>query len=223
MSTAERGVVSALLEAYRSGYFPMADPDDPEGEVPWYNPVKRAILPLEAGGFHCPRSLEKKLRRTGLRVSTDEAFEEVTRRCATTGSRRNETWINETILGYYGALHRAGCAHSIEAWAPTRRRTLVGGIYGIAIGRAFIAESMFSRPEEGGTDASKVCLAHLVSHLRHRGYTLLDVQIVNPHTARFGVVEVSRGKFMELLAGAAAGGAEWLPFEPGRVLERLVG
>jgi leucyl/phenylalanyl-tRNA--protein transferase len=214
-----RILLGALLEAYAAGYFPMADPAT--GRVGWFSPHPRAVLPLD--GFHVSRSLARTLRRRRFIITADMAFDAVTRECArprTATAGNGETWINDEILRYYSLLHGTGYAHSIEAWRPPNHGpsedgelVLVGGIYGVAIGAAFIAESMFCRPERGGTDASKVCLAHLVGHLRARGFTLLDVQIANPHTRSLGAVEVGRAAFRRDLARAAARPIDWRPFD----------
>lgn len=222
-------VVRTLLAAYAQGYFPMAEPPrrsrrhgEPAGPGPirWYNPDPRAVIPLgidgEEGEFHVSRSLRRRLRSGVFELTTDTDFEGVIRACAEPRPGREETWIDERIIAAYTALHRAGHAHSIEArlagagpGAP-----MVGGIYGVSIGGAFFAESKFSRPELGGTDASKVCLAHLVAHLRRRGFTLLDVQFWNPHLDQFGVVEIPRAEYLRRLHEAVAREVEWLPFEP---------
>jgi leucyl/phenylalanyl-tRNA--protein transferase len=229
--TRDTAMLAILLDAYRSGYFPMADPAT--GRVGWFSADPRAIIPLDPGAFHVSRSLARRLRSHRFVVTADRAFEAVTRACAEPRPDRPDTWIDARILRAYAVLLRAGHAHSVEAWLPpplpdgagrnvgsalradtSPRSALVGGIYGIAIGGAFIAESMFCRPELGGTDASKVCLAHLVAHLRARGFRLLDVQIANPHTLRFGVVEISRSAFIRRLKSAATLAPRWLPFEP---------
>ncbi|MBC7834547.1 MAG: leucyl/phenylalanyl-tRNA--protein transferase [Phycisphaerales bacterium] len=194
----------------------MAEPGG--GPVQWFSPDPRAILPLEPrseedGGFHMPRSLARILRRGTFTVTSDQAFERVIAACAEPRADRDETWIDARIMHAYTLLHREGHAHSVEAWLANEgvpgSRTLVGGVYGVSIGGAFFAESMFCRPELGGTDASKVCLVKLVEHLRARGYTLLDVQIANPHTARFGVVDIPRVRYLRRLKLAVAMGVSF--------------
>lgn len=212
----------------------MADPDS--GDVGWYSPTRRAILPLAppskpgAPAFHLPRSLAKTIRKAPFLLSSDLAFGAVTQACGEPRPERPESWIDDQILRMYAALHNAGHAHSIEAWRPPEREggelVLVGGIYGVSIGRAFIAESMFCRPEWGGTDASKVCLAALVGHLRVREYQLLDVQIANPHTKRFGVIEVPKARFLRLFGEAAKlgnmpSGDEWGVFDAAAAIRAL--
>ncbi len=178
-----------ILAAYRVGLFPMAVSRG--GPVHWYDPDPRGILPLDA--FHCPRRLARTLRQGVFEMRVDTSFEAVMRGCA----GRRETWINEDIVRVYTQLHRLGHAHSIEAWKDEK---LAGGLYGVAIGAAFMAESKFSRVR----DASKACVVALVERLRERGYELLDVQYWNPHIAQFGVGEVPREEYRRRLAHAVA-------------------
>lgn len=126
------------------------------------------------------------------------------------------SWISEEMIDAYTALHLVGHAHSIEAWRTESggRESLVGGIYGVSIGAAFFAESMFCRPELGGSGSSSVCLIRLVEHLRACDFQIMDVQIVNPHTARFGVVEVSGRQFAIHLDQAVRENGRWRPLEP---------
>jgi leucyl/phenylalanyl-tRNA---protein transferase len=178
-----------LLRAYAAGIFPMAESaDDPE--LFWVDPVRRGILPLDA--FHLPRRLKRTLRAERFAITCNRDFEAVMKGCAEATSDRPQTWINAEILRVYGALHDRGVAHSVEAWLD---ETLVGGLYGVAIGGAFFGESMFSRV----TDASKVALAHLVANLRRGGFRLLDTQFVTEHLQRFGAVEISRARYRRLL------------------------
>ena len=176
--------------AYRHGIFPMAD--ERSGEVLWFRPDPRAVIPLD--GFHVSRSLARTLRRGRLEVRVDTAFETVMRGCA---DRPEGSWISERFVEVYGALHRAGKAHSVEAW---RDRRLVGGVYGLALGGAFMAESMFHRE----TDASKVALAALVGRLSERGFTVLDVQYMTPHLESLGAVEITRREYERRLERALA-------------------
>ena len=176
--------------AYRHGIFPMAD--ERSGEVLWFRPDPRAVIPLD--GFHVSRSLARTLRRGRFEVRVDTAFETVMRGCA---DRPEGSWISERFVEVYGALHRAGKAHSLEAW---RDRRLVGGVYGLALGGAFMAESMFHRE----TDASKVSLAALVGRLSERGFTVLDVQYMTPHLESLGAVEITRREYERRLERALA-------------------
>lgn len=148
-----------LLEAYRLGVFPMALEG---GEIGWFSPDPRTVLPLDA--FHVPHGLRREQKRASFEIRIDTAFERVMRACA----ERDETWINQEIVESYVRLHQLGHAHSVEAWAAPGE--LVGGLYGVAIGGAFFGESMFHR----ATGASKIALWALVERLRAREFTLLD-------------------------------------------------
>lgn len=181
-----------LLWAYGHGIFPMADPDT--RRIEWYSPDPRGIIPLDE--FHIPRNLAREVRKGKFDIRYDSAFESVMRGCATDRNALNRSWINETILTAYCDLHRLGFAHSVEAWLENQ---LVGGLYGVQIGGAFFGESMFSRPDLGGTNSSKICLVHLVSRLRHRGFTLLDTQFWNEHLDQFGCVEISADEYLKIL------------------------
>ena len=186
-----------LLNGYAQGIFPMAEGrDDPV--VHWVDPRHRGIIPLD--GFHISRSLARRLRRWPHLVTVNTAFHAVMLACAA----RPETWINATILDLYAALHARGQAHSLEVW---ERDTLVGGVYGVALGAAFFGESMFSRR----TDASKIALAYLVHRLRAGGFTLFDTQFLTPHLASLGGVEVKRAEFQRRLAAALIERATFTP------------
>jgi leucyl/phenylalanyl-tRNA--protein transferase len=176
---------STLLAAYRQGIFPW--PDD-AGRILWWSPDPRAIVPLD--GFHESRSLRRLRRRRPFRVTRDAAFADVMRGCATA---HGPTWITPEMLVAYGRLHEHGWAHSIEVWQDT---ALVGGLYGVAIGGLFAAESMFHR----ASNASKVALAELVEHLGRRGFGLLDVQLATPHLASLGVVTIPRDAYLARVA-----------------------
>jgi leucyl/phenylalanyl-tRNA---protein transferase len=185
---------SLLLKAYAAGIFPMADDRD-AADVYWVEPRKRGILPLK--GFRLSRSLAKTLKSGRFETSVDAAFCEVVRRCAEAVTDRPSTWINHQIESSVALLHKAGHAHSIETWADGQ---LVGGLYGIRLGRAFFGESMFSR----ATDASKVALAHLVARMRIGGFTLLDCQFITPHLESLGAIEIDRTDYMALLSAAVS-------------------
>jgi leucyl/phenylalanyl-tRNA--protein transferase len=193
-----------LLWAYERGIFPMAEPRT--GRLEFYSPDPRAIIPLD--GLHVPRSLARVLRGARFDVRSDTAFEAVIRACAEPRIDREETWLDEHLIGLYVRLHELGHAHSVEAWRDDR---LVGGLYGVAIGAAFCGESMFSHPEEGGTDASKVCLVHLVERLQRGGFRLLDTQFSTPHLERLGCIEIPREEYLKLLERAIAQPANWGP------------
>lgn len=224
LSTREWEVVRALLDAYRIGAFPMGDPES--GEVHWYRPDPRAVIPLQPeDAFHVSRSLARRIRSGWFELRADSAFDRVIRGCAdrrTACADDGGTWLTDEMIGWYELLFAAGHAHSVEAWRPdveTGSDALVGGVYGVSIGGAFFAESMFSRPrarlEDGsrhpldGTDASSVALASLVSHVRWCGYTLFDVQFRNEHIARFGVVEVPCGAYLRELERAVRAPDPW--------------
>ena len=182
-----------LLSAYRSGLFPMpVDHGGAGGLVGWWCPEQRGILPLDR--LRVTRSLARSCRRFVTRVDT--AFEAVVDACAE--ARRPQGWITPEIRQAYVGLHRLGWAHSVECWSHDGE--LAGGLYGVAIGGFFAGESMFHR----ATDASKVALVTLVDLLRAGGAGLLDVQWRTPHLASLGAVEVSRGRYRQLLAEALA-------------------
>jgi leucyl/phenylalanyl-tRNA--protein transferase len=184
-----------LLKAYTLGVFPMAD-DRNAADVYWVEPKKRAILPLE--GFHLSRSLRKTLKTGRYETSANRAFHAVVLGCAAPAPDRPSTWINAQIEQAVLRLHALGHAHSIETWCDGE---LVGGLYGVALGRAFFGESMFSR----ATDASKIALAHLVARLRAGGFTLLDCQFQTPHLQSLGALEISKARYSGLLDAALSG------------------
>jgi leucyl/phenylalanyl-tRNA--protein transferase len=192
-----------LLRGYAAGIFPMADSRDAE-DIFWVEPRNRAIIPLER--FHVSRSMAKTIRRGTFTVTRDKAFGQVIRACA----QREETWINAEIERATLGLHAAGHAHSVECWQDGE---LVGGLYGVRLGRAFFGESMFSQVP----DASKVALAWLVARMRVGNFTLLDCQFMTAHLASLGAATVARDAYVELLSlalgtgagvAASAGGAE---------------
>jgi leucyl/phenylalanyl-tRNA--protein transferase len=193
---------SLLLRAYAQGIFPMADPRT--GRVDYYSPDPRAVLPLD--DFHVPKSLARVAKSGVFELRSDTAFERVIRACAEPRPGRHETWLDERLIAPYVELHRAGFAHSVEAW---RGGELVGGLYGVHLGAAFFGESMFSRPEAGGRDSSKLCLLELVERMRAGGFRLLDTQFKTAHLARFGCVEISRKRYLALLEGALERTASW--------------
>ncbi|WP_412067041.1 leucyl/phenylalanyl-tRNA--protein transferase [Rubrivirga sp. IMCC43871] len=186
-----------LLAAYRQGIFPMADPD---GEIGWYAPDPRAVLPLDA--FHVPKTLAKTVRQGRFEVAVDRDFEATVRACAEPAPGREDTWISDEVVEAYVALHHAGFGHSVECWREGR---FVGGLYGVALRGAFFGESMVSRER----DASKVALVALVERLRAGGFVLLDTQMSTPHLARFGVVEIPRAAFERTLAAALRVDGDW--------------
>ncbi len=170
----------------------MADSADAD-EVYWVEPRRRGILPLD--GFHVSRSLAKTLRSERFQTTADHAFDNVVAQCGARTDERTNTWINTQIADAVSLLHRTGRAHSIETW---HEGELVGGLYGIRLGRAFFGESMFSR----APDASKVALAHLVARLRAGGFALLDCQFMTPHLGALGAIEIARDTYVSLLSSA---------------------
>ena len=184
--------VDLLVSAYASGWFPMAVE---EGEIRWFSPDPRGIIPLDT--FHVPGRLARVLRRGTFRIAINKDFPAVIRACAE-AERDSEdagTWIDQEIFDSYCAMHRAGYAHSVEAW---RDGKLAGGLYGVALGGAFFGESMFHHV----TDASKVALVALVERLRDRGFTLLDTQWTTEHLQQFGAIDIPRGEYLRRLGEA---------------------
>lgn len=183
-----------VLRAYAMGVFPMSD-HRLAASVYWVEPKLRGVLPLD--DFHLSRSLRKTILADRFRVTVDQEFQRIMQLCAESAEDRPDTWINGPIERVFVELHRRGFAHSIECWDGNR---LAGGLYGLALGRAFFGESMVTRVR----DASKVAFAHLVARLKAGGFTLLDCQFQTDHLASLGVIEVPRDDYVALL-GAALG------------------
>lgn len=177
-----------LISAYRAGLFPMPVPG--VRRMGWWSPDPRGIIPLD--GLRVSRSLRRSLRRYEIRIDT--AFDDVLSACG--DPRRPGAWITRDVRRAYRRLHELGWAHSVEAF--TRDGHLAGGLYGISIGAFFAGESMFHRE----TDASKVALVALVTHLRSAGATLLDVQWTTPHLSSLGAIDVRRSDYLEMLGDA---------------------
>lgn len=189
-----------LLEAYRHGIFPWYSGDEP---ILWWSPDPRMVLYCDE--LKVGRSLAKSVRNKGYQVRVDTAFREVLAGCAGPRADRGGTWLGEDMRIAYARLHRAGYAHSFETW---RGRELVGGLYGVALGRMFYGESMFSR----ATDASKVALVALVAELRRREMPLIDCQVKTPLLAALGAREIPRRAFLRELAALVhyeAGPVKW--------------
>jgi leucyl/phenylalanyl-tRNA---protein transferase len=180
-----------LLDAYAHGIFPWPVWDDEP--MAWWSPDPRAVLELD--GLRISRRLRRTLASGKFSATCDRDFEAVIKGCATSGDRLENTWLTPHMIEAYLELHRLGHAHSVEVWHEDK---LAGGTYGIAIGGLFAAESMFYAER----DASKVALAHLVAHLRVRGYCLLDVQQWNAHTGTLGAREIPRLEYLRRLAMA---------------------
>jgi len=178
-----------LLDAYAGGVFPMAQ----AGEIRWFSPVRRGLIPLDER-FHVPRGLRRSLRRKPFEVRWDTAFREVMLGCAA----REDTWIDGVILESYCALHAAGFAHSVECWDDAG---LQGGLYGVELPGVFFGESMFARK----SDASKIALVGLVERLRARHFRLLDTQWMTPHLRQFGGYELTRHQYSAVLREVLSG------------------
>lgn len=172
-----------ILSAYRQGIFPMAEPD---GTYGWWCPDPRTVIDLSEP--HFPRSLRRVLNKGDFEVRFNTAFKDVITACAD----RATTWISDEIEAVYGQLHCQGWVHSVETWRDER---LVGGLYGVALGGAFMAESMFHRERDMG----KVALAALVERLRERGFTLLDIQYETRATSVFQPVQIPRQDYLDRL------------------------
>ena len=186
-----------LLDCYARGVFPMADARD-DDQVFLIDPEDRGIIDLDR--FHVPRRLARTVRAEPFEVRINTAFAKVVETCAAEARDRPDTWINRPIQQIYGDLFAIGHAHSVETWKDDR---LVGGLYGVSLGRAFFGESMFSRQ----TDASKVALVHLVAVLRRSGFVLLDTQFITDHLVQFGTEEIPRAGYQQRLARALSGPA----------------
>jgi leucyl/phenylalanyl-tRNA---protein transferase len=184
-----------LLKAYSCGIFPMAESaDDPA--LYWIEPERRGIIPLER--FHVPNRLARTVRSTRYSVVVDRDFDAVIDGCAEPSTGRARTWINARIRNLYRKLYERGDCHSVEVYDG---EALVGGLYGVSLGRAFFGESMFHRTR----DASKIALVHLAARLKAGHYRLLDTQFVTDHLRTFGAVEVSRPVYHKLLDAALVG------------------
>lgn len=167
---------------------------DESGEIGWYRPSFRAIIPLD--GLHVSRSLKRTIRQEKFDVTVNEAFREVIEQCAQAMPGRESTWISSEIIDAYCVLHDLGYAHSVECWSDDG--DLVGGLYGVALRGLFAGESMFSHAR----DASKVALVHLVNRLNERGFSLLDTQYVTAHLVSLGAVEIPGAAYEFLLKQA---------------------
>ncbi|HVY67185.1 MAG TPA: leucyl/phenylalanyl-tRNA--protein transferase [Gammaproteobacteria bacterium] len=177
-----------LLAAYRRGIFPWYEEGQP---ILWWSPDPRAVLWPD--GLRVSRSLRRSLRNGGFECRVDTAFDDVVAGCAAPRSYSHGTWITRDMATAYTRLHRLGWAHSFETW---RGDVLVGGLYGVAIGRVFFGESMFAR----ATDASKVALVHAVRFLREREFALIDCQVASAHTLSLGATNLGRAEFLQLVA-----------------------
>lgn len=186
-------ILLAILDAYANGIFPMADARD-EQQTYWVEPRLRGIIPIDR--FNIPKSLRQFMKSCDYTVTMDTCFADVIANCAQSPRGDGKgTWINHEIEGWFNALHHSGYAHSVEVWDND---TLIGGLYGLAVGGCFCGESMFSTQ----TNASKIALVHLVNHLKKQGFTLLDTQFVNNHLKQFGCIEIPQEDYLEKLEEA---------------------
>ena len=197
-----------LLKAYACGIFPMAESAEDPG-LHWHEPDERGVLPLEQ--FHIPSRLARTVRSDRFMVRVNHDFDAVLDGCAEPAPGRTRTWINGRIRALYRRLFDIGHGHSVEAYQDG---VLVGGLYGVSLGRAFFGESMFHRAR----DASKVALVHLVARLNAGGFQLLDAQYVTDHLRIFGTIEVPRDAYHKLLEVALVGEADFDAVPTGHVL-----
>jgi leucyl/phenylalanyl-tRNA--protein transferase len=174
-----------LVGAYSQGWFPMADSRD-DDKIWWYQPEIRGIIPLDE--FHMSKNVMRLIRQGNYEVKIDHSFAEVVRLCA----NRDHTWISDEILRAYTQLQVDGFAHSVEIW---RGDSMIGGLYGASVGRAFFGESMFHIEPEMDKVALWYCHQHLVNH----GYELWDTQYYTEHLGRFGCIEIAHDDYMKLL------------------------
>jgi leucyl/phenylalanyl-tRNA--protein transferase len=189
--------------AYERAAFPMTMEDE---RVEWFQPHRRALFPMQ--GIHVSHSLAKTIRRGVFDIRFDTAFEDVMRSCL----RPDDNWISEHFIRCYTQIHREGWGHSSECWLGDR---LVGGVYGVAIGSCFCAESMFHRE----TNGSKVALWAMVEHCRELGFTIFDAQIMNPHLASLGAFEIPHKQYMKQLEIALTKRTAWSPNPYGPIEE----
>jgi leucyl/phenylalanyl-tRNA--protein transferase len=197
-----------LLKAYACGIFPMAESaDDPA--LYWIEPPERGVIPLET--FHVASRLARTVRAERFEIAINRDFDGVLDGCSEPQPGRSRTWINLRIRTLYRKLYEIGHCHSVEAY---ENGLLVGGLYGVCLGRAFFGESMFHRAR----DASKVALVHLVARLKDSGFALLDTQFVTDHLKTFGAIEVSRRQYHKLLEAALVGEADFTKFCSGPIM-----
>lgn len=177
-----------LLYGYCNGIFPMADSE--EGEIYWYSPDPRAIIPIDT--YKPSKSLRPVINQNRFEVAFNRNFKEVMTNCAKPRFEDDLTWISQDIIDSYCDLHQRGIAHSVEVY---QNNTLVGGLYGVSIGSAFFGESMFHLVP----NASKVAFHYLIENLRIRNYKLLDTQFINDNVKRFGALEIPKSLFLKIL------------------------
>ncbi len=190
MSNHEIFTVEEMVSAYSAGYFPMAEPN---GEIFWYNPHPRAIIPFET--FKPPKSLKPVINRKQFEIRIDHAFKQVMTECAAPRKDEELTWISDYLVELYDEMHQKGFAHSVEAYENGQ---LVGGLYGVCIGGVFFGESMFSKV----SNASKVAFFYLIEILKSNGFELLDTQFMNDNVKRYGAIEIGRAQYLRKLKSA---------------------
>ena len=186
-----------ILMAYQNGIFPWFNPEDP---VLWWSPNPRTVFYPDK--VHASRSLQKIIRKGIYQVTFDQCFSDVIRACSQPRSYADGTWISDDIISAYSEMHRLGFAHSVEVWQD---KELVGGLYGMALGKIFFGESMFSRAD----NASKVGFVTLAKHLSDWGFVLMDAQVANPHLFSLGAVEIPRADFQQILIDFAQIPSHW--------------
>jgi leucyl/phenylalanyl-tRNA--protein transferase len=182
-----------LIQAYASGAFPMADPEE-NNQIYWHTPQMRGVIPLD-DRFKVSKNLKRLYKKDKFDLYINRNFDQVIDYCRSL--REDDTWISDEILDAYKQLHEGGFAHSFEVYEEGK---LVGGLYGVSIGKAFFGESMFHLV----TDASKIALVFLVEFLREHDFLLLDTQYLNPHIAQFGAYEITHQEYVKLLRRAIA-------------------
>jgi leucyl/phenylalanyl-tRNA--protein transferase len=190
MSNHEIFTVEEMVSAYSAGYFPMAEPN---GEIYWYNPHPRAIIPIET--YKPPKSLKPVINRKQFEIIINHAFKQVMTECAAPRKDEELTWISDYLVELYDEMHQKGFAHSVEAYENGQ---LVGGLYGVCIGGVFFGESMFSKV----SNASKVAFFYLIEILKSNGFELLDTQFMNDNVKRYGAIEIGRAQYLRKLKSA---------------------
>lgn len=177
-----------LLYGYCNGIFPMADSS--EGEIYWYSPDPRAIIPIDT--YKPAKSLKPTINQNVFEIAFNRNFKEVMKNCALPRFEDDETWISQDIIDSYHNLHKLGFAHSVEVY---KQEVLVGGLYGVSVGSVFFGESMFHKVP----NASKVAFHYLMENLKQRNFKLLDTQFINDNVKRFGAIEIPKRQFMKIL------------------------
>lgn len=181
--------INSVIEAYKQGMFPMAETYSSK-EIYWIEPKKRGVFLFN--NIKIPKKFKKFLKKNNFQIAIDNNFAQVINNCAKLNNSRKDTWINSTIKKIYIEMHNNGLAHSVECYL---NKELVGGLYGIKIGRIFFGESMFSFV----SNASKVTLVHLLERLKIGGFKILDTQFINEHLKQFGAIEVSNKEFKSII------------------------